>query len=179
MLKQVDLPAPFGPISARNSPSRDIEADVVYCMYPAECLGEIAHAQNAHASLPLRTNRLASAPTMPPGNASTRREDYEAKEPAPERRLAHDRVLQPRKDSCAHDRAAQRLDAAEQHHDHAVERARDPGEIGRDRAFGEREQRSGRAAERSRDGKADPMHALDVDADRLRPQGESRPARIA
>ena len=62
---------------------------------------------------------------------------------------------------------AQRLDAAEQHHHQPVDRAADMHGLGRDRALGEGEQPAGDAADAAGDREGEPVHALDVDADRL------------
>ena len=55
-----------------------------------------------------------------------------------------------------------------------MERA-DPGRLRRDRALGEGEQPAGDAADGTGNGKGEPVHALDVDADRLRAQRRVAP----
>ena len=77
MLKQVDLPAPFGPISASISPAASIEAHVVDRAHAAERLAQAAAPQQRRAASSLAPRAVAdrtarfSAPAMPSGNSST------------------------------------------------------------------------------------------------------------
>ncbi|MNV24001.1 hypothetical protein D3C71_1150440 [compost metagenome] len=78
--------------------------------------------------------------------------------------------MQPGEGDGAHYRARQRLDAAEQHHDEAIDRAAHMQRLGRDAAFGEREQRTTQARKQPCDHESRPLHALDVNADRIGPE---------
>ena len=72
MLKQVVLPAPFGPIMARNSASPDRKADLADRAHAAEGLGQTSGpASTLMARLTRLRQSAAKAPTMPCGNAST------------------------------------------------------------------------------------------------------------
>ena len=150
----------------------DIEADIVDCMHAAERLGELAHGEKAHARL-----RFAHKPV------GERAGDAAREMPAPGARItrprsARQKVVWRMTVSCSQVKIAaptigplnvwtppsstMTMPSSERE---TAER------IGRDRALGEREQRSGqRRRTFAGDGKADPMHALDVDADRLGPQ---------
>ena len=57
-----------------------------------------------------------------------------------------------------------------QHHDEPVDGAADRDGFGRDRALGEGEQAARHAADRAGNREGDPVHPLDVDADRFGPQ---------
>ena len=74
MLKQVVLPAPFGPISASSSPAAELEADVVDRLHAAEGLGQVAHLRAArHACillLALATGCFSEARQCPAGTAA-------------------------------------------------------------------------------------------------------------
>src|SRR5271165_5015589 len=50
----------------------DIEADIVERAHAAECLAQAAYREDAHAGFLRAGRHLPKAPTMPPGNASTR-----------------------------------------------------------------------------------------------------------
>ncbi len=65
-LKNVVLPAPFGPMIARSSPGRDVQGDVVDRDQAAERLGRAADFEQAHVAT-LR----CSMPSRPRGKNST------------------------------------------------------------------------------------------------------------
>ena len=68
-------------------------------------------------------------------------------------------------DDRADDRAGNRLDAAEQHHDQRIDRQRDAEAVRENAALEIGEQRAGKAGDGARDHEGGPLHALAVDAD--------------
>ena len=167
MLKQVDLPAPFGPIMARNSPCSTSKLTSLTARTPPKALDSERTVEHAHdAPLRLAPERREAA------DDALRERQHQQQDDAAEQRapifgLPHHGVLQRGEHRGADDRAGQRLDAAEQHHHQAVDRAADVDGLRRDRALGEGEQPAGDAADAAGNGKAEPVHALDVDADGL------------
>src|SRR5262245_30659137 len=60
----------IGPDQSQELTFADVEADILNGVHAAESLRQITDTEHAHAGF-LRGIRLLSAPTMPPGNAST------------------------------------------------------------------------------------------------------------
>ena len=124
---------------------------------------------------PRAPSRLLSAPTMPPGNTST-----SSRMTAPSR--PRQNVVWRMTLSCRTVNSAAPtigpvrvwMPPSSTMTMPSIEReTRDTS--GRDRALGEGEQAAGDAAEQAGDGEADPVHALDVDADRFRAQRRVAP----
>ncbi len=132
----------------------------------------LAQATTASSVMPHASARQArtNAPTSPEGNASTRTRMMPPSSACQYSVCCMTKSCSMAKTDGADDRTGQRLDAAEQHHDQAVDGAADADGFRRDRALGKGENAAGNAANRSGDGEGEPMHALDVDADRLRAQ---------
>ena len=181
MLKQVDLPAPFGPISASNSPAPTAKLTPSTACTPPKDLRQLWTEQDAHgaASVSRRTQLRDGA-----GNARRERQHQQQDDGAEHARqysvCAHDGVLQHGERRGADDRAGQRLQAAEQHHHQPVDRAADRDGLGRDRCPWRR-----RTAPPATPQKA-PAMAKPIQCTRLTSMpiasarsGESRPARIA
>ena len=75
--------------------------------------------------------------------------------------------MQPGEAHRAHHRAGQRLHAAQQHHHQAVDALAHVQALRRDAALGEGEQCPGHASHGARQHEGRPLHALDIDADRV------------
>ncbi len=76
MLKQVDLPAPFGPIMARNSPRPISNETSLTARTPPKALDterteSTVITFSSPSNVLVLPNRRAKAPAMPPGNTST------------------------------------------------------------------------------------------------------------
>ena len=181
MLKQVLLPAPLGPISAKSSPASTAkETSATACTPPnALCRPSTckhrAHALFAHEWA--SRQRIVSA-LRPPDQALREQQhdqqDHRAHHGAPELGAAGDLVAQPGEDRRAHHRAGQRLDAAQQHHDQPVGRLGDRDRRGRDAALGEGVDGAGQARQRAGQHEGRPLEAAHVDADRLGAQAANR-----
>ena len=174
MLKQVVLPAPFGPIMARNSPGATAKLTSLTARTPPKALDSERTSSTLMTCAPLLRQSAAKPPTMPLRERQHQQQDDGAQQRAPIFGLPHHRVLQGGEHRGADDRPGQRLDAAEQHHHQAVDGAADVDGLRRDRALGEGEQPAGHAADRAGNGEAEPMHALDVDADGFGAQRANR-----
>ena len=125
MLKQVDLPAPFGPIMARNSPCSTAKPTSLTARTPPKALDSERTVEHAHdAPLPLRQSDAKRADDAL-RERQHQQQDDDAEQRAPIFGLPHHGVLQRGEHRGADDRAGQRLDAAEQHHHQAVDRAAD------------------------------------------------------
>src|SRR5258706_11446413 len=172
ILKVVDLPAPFGPISASSSPAATSKLTPSTARLPPNDLPRSVTFNSAMGS----TFHHGAAPLVAlaheAGDAlrehQHQHEDDAAEQRAPVVGVARDCVLQPGERDGADDRAGERLQAAEQHHHEAVDRAADTDRIGRDAALRKRVQRTGQAGERRGDDECRPLQALHIDADRVR-----------
>ena len=178
MLKQVDLPAPFGPISARNSPC----ATAKLTSSTARTAPKLLHSEATASSL--MPVAAAARELDERADEPGRKSQHQHKNDAAEQRvpifgLLHDEILQHGEHRRADDRARQGLNAAEQHHDQPVDGAADADRFRRDRALGEGEDAAGDAAHSAGDGEAEPVHALDVDADGFGAQRRSRGRRAS
>ena len=131
MLKQVDLPAPFGPISASISPGCDGERDAGDRLHAAERLAQVRRRRERHAT------RLAPAPLRrageAPGKTSTSSDDRGAEHQRATGRSRAAACRAARVGERADERPGERLHAAEQHHESASTDLRD-AEIGREHA---------------------------------------------
>ncbi len=78
MLKQVVLPAPFGPISASSSPAATAKLTPRDRLDAAERLCEVLDREDRHHSGSLFSNQPRSAPAMPCGNSEHQHEDHDA-----------------------------------------------------------------------------------------------------
>src|SRR5882672_395086 len=138
MLKHVDLPAPFGPINASNSPRASSNVTPPTATTPPKALRRSRTASSAFMVPPSRcalspqggasafgaaVRRSCLPPPQPPkqGCQSARkalrerqhqREDHESEHGAPIVGGANDRVLHPCECRSADDRSRQRLHAA-------------------------------------------------------------------
>ena len=155
----------------------DLEADVVDRTHAAEGLGQRADLEHAHG----RTLRHSAAQAA--GDALRERQhqqqDDAAQQRAPIFGLPHHRVLQGGKHRRADDRPGQRLDAAEQHHHQAVDRAADADGLRRDRTLGKGEQSAGHAANAPAMAKPSQCTRLTSMPMASARSAESRPARMA
>ena len=189
MLKMVDLPAPFGPMSASSSPASQREASrpcaattppkrlVPGPRPPAGVMPRPSRAGRGDRAADAA--RAAKPPTMPRGNTSTIGDDRQAQQQPPVVGERHDEILD------AHGRRRRRPAARSPS---ACRRAApSPGSrptsgceisVGIDRALGEGEQPAGQARRRAGHGEG---RASDACARRCRSHrracGESRAAR--
>ena len=161
MLKQVVLPAPFGPISASISPAARSKLTSSTARMPPNAFDSRApraalarrrrgRGARAHDGTASRRKSRFSPPATPSGNDQHQRQHDDAEQRAPVVGLARDRVLQPGEERAADPRPRDRLHAAEQHHHEAVDRLADAERLGRDRALRECEQRAGEAGDACR-----------------------------
>ena len=79
------LAAPFGPISARNSPSAISKLTFFIACTPPNALERLTHAENAHAGL-LFAPTVGQRAHDAAGKCQHQSKDHQAKEPMPERR---------------------------------------------------------------------------------------------
>src|SRR5439155_1217298 len=161
MLKNVDLPAPFGPMSARISPRARSK------LTPST-------ARTPPNALRTPTTRSSGSGTTVADHAknSAREGQHEQDQDGAEHELPVLRV--PRRhrveelvDRRPHWRARRRLHAAEQHHHERLHRHRHRQKVGEHAALQERERAAGDAAEEPRDDERRPLVEPDVDPDRL------------
>src|SRR2546425_671150 len=161
MLKNVDLPAPFGPMSARISPRARSK------LTPST-------ARTPPNALRTSTTRSSGSGTTVSDHAknSAREGQHEQDQDGAEHELPVLRVPRRRRveelvDRRPHWRARRRLHAAEQHHHERLHRHRHRQEVGEHAALQERERAPGDAAEEPRDDERRPLVEPDVDPDRL------------
>ena len=182
MSKQVLLPAPFGPISARISPASQRERHAAHGVDAAIGFGQAFDRQQVACALIRRPRRLAStaipAAMLAPArdqhlqraDDALREGDDDQHDEAAEHELrqvglADQPDVERLVDDGADDRARDRLDAAEQHHHQRIDRERDAEIVGKDAALEIGEQRAGDARDRAGDDERRPLDALAVDAD--------------
>src|SRR5881628_2612490 len=161
MLKNVDLPAPFGPMSARISPRASSK------LTPST-------ARTPPNALQTPTTRSSGSGTTVSEHAEdpAREDQHEQDQDSAEHELPVLRVLRRDRveelvDRRAHGRARRRLHAAEQHHHEGLHRHRHRQEVREHAALEEHERAAGETAEEPRDDERQPLVEPDVDPDRL------------
>src|SRR5262245_27988396 len=111
MLKQVDFPAPLGPISARNSPSLTSKLTFSTACTPPKAFDKLRCGARSCGLSP-RRHPLAQRADDAAREHQHQQQDHGAEQAAPERGLAHDVILQNGENSGADDWAGQSLNAA-------------------------------------------------------------------
>ena len=170
MLKQVDLPAPFGPISARNSPSPTSKLTSSTARTPPKDFAQRTRPTSTLMAAPScrgRRSTCATAPTMPPGNAST---SSRMMPPSSARQNSVCRMTvscsTAKTDAPTIGPVSVWMPPSSTITRPSMERptAMVSGEI---EPLAKANSAAGDAADRARDREAEPVHALDVDADRF------------
>ena len=168
MLKQVDLPAPFGPIMREEfagAQSRSSTSSTA-CTPPKDLRQPVDRRARSSAASCARALREGAGDAL--RESEHQQQDDRAEQRAPVFGLPHHRVLQHGERGRADDRPVQRLDAAEQHHHEAVDRAADVHDVsGEIEPLAKANSAAGDAANAAGEREAEPVHALDVDADRF------------
>src|SRR4051794_31432423 len=134
MLKQVLLPAPFGPIRATTSPASTARSTPATAATPPKRLAMPSAARTGSKRLGLGRAPPEEA-GEPLGEGEDQEDDRQAEQEAPELE-AGERGLEQRVGRGANQRAARRLHAAEQHHHERVEGAADRGLVREHAALG-------------------------------------------
>ena len=181
MLKQVVLPAPFGPISASSRPASTAKLTPSTAFTPPNAFSSpsrlaghrLAHrAASASCASP---SPRALAPVQRAADEALRERQHEHDDRAAQHQPpvfgdgAHQPVLQPRKRERADDRPGHGLHAAEQHHQQRIDRLGDR-HVGREHAALEvGVEPAGDARRNRRDDERQPVDARHVEADGLRP----------
>ena len=129
--KNVVLPAPFGPMTARSSAGLDREADAVDGLQGAEVAPEPPRLEHRrlgtglprHPRSPPAAGRAGAAPARPAGR-STIRTNTDAGEDHPVLGIARQDLLDEDEHHRAHDGPDQRADAAHDYHHQSPARRR-------------------------------------------------------
>ena len=175
-LISVVLPAPFGPITACSSPGRTSSVTSSVTRRPPKFLREVLDAQD-RLSHGTSSAAARQTPSRPP-----RREHRDQHQQRPEDHLpvlgeARQPFLDQQEGGGADDRAVERADAAEDHHDEQFARAL-PRHVGRADELGRvGEQEAGEPADRAGDHVGDELVAVDLEADGRRCAAGSRARR--
>ena len=180
-LKQVVLPAPFGPISATSSPASTSNETSRTASHAVERLRRARRPRSTGVVMlaTVRVTRWTRAAD------AHRKREHDHEDRGAEHRVpvvgdARERVGEPGERGRADERAGERVEPAEQHHDERVDRARNRQRLRRDAALGERVESAGEPGERAgeRERRATAMRRTSMPSASAR-SGESRPARSA
>ena len=133
MLNSVVLPAPFGPITAKISPSATSKRHAVDRDEPAEALRHAGRQTEARSCLaaPVRGGARATArcrpaaPSRPPAGRCRRTPAWRRGSPAERMQELGHPLGQARQQECTEDRTEQRADAADDRREDQFDRARD------------------------------------------------------
>src|SRR5687767_12498947 len=163
-LKQVVLPAPFGPISATSSPADTANVASRTACTPSKDFArrwtDRTGANAASATAPPPQPRQCSAD--PEREKQHDREDQSAGGGSPIIGRACERVLHPGERRGADQRAGDRIQSAEEHHHQGIDRARDCKRLRRDAALRKRIQAAGEPGEATGDRKCAPLRRANV-----------------
>ena len=178
-VEQVVLPAPLGPIKARNSPLLSVKLTLsTACRAPK--LFDSRATESSFMAISAKAQRVAAKTA----DDAKWKGKYEKKNDAAQQRvpimgLPHDVVLQQREHRRADDWPRQGLHPAkEDHHQAMIDRPDVDGFRG-NRALSECENSTRHTAHGAGYGKAQPLHPFYIDADRFGAQWRLRPQRMA
>src|SRR3989475_550736 len=160
MLKNVVFPAPFGPMSARISPRGNSKETPSPARRPPSVWRPPPTPSTTPAPAPLRHDTEEPARTREP-----QRDQNPAEDELPVLRVPGDEGVERRVHGGAERGAAERLDAAEEHHHQRLDRHRHAEIVGEDAALEEREHRAGEAAEEPGDDERHPLMSSHVHTD--------------
>src|SRR5437879_3116226 len=164
MLKNVDLPAPFGPMSARISPRGRSKLTSSTARTPPKALRMPATRSSAGSA----TAALREDPEEAAGKRQHERDQDRAEDELPVLGVPGRRRVEDRVDRGAEWTSRDRLHAAEEHHDERLHRHRDGERVREDAPLEEDERPAREPAEEAGDDEGEPLVRADAHTDRLR-----------
>src|SRR5215470_3952484 len=165
MLKNVDLPAPLGPMSARISPRASANETPSTAWTPP-------NARRTSSTWRTAVGSVTGTRAERAENAARKREHEDDEDRAqhelPVLRVPRHHGVEELVDRRTERRAGQRVYAAEQHHHQRLDRHRHRERLRKDAAFEKHYDAAGEAAEHAGDDERQPMMCAHVDAHSLR-----------
>src|SRR6185437_7535318 len=166
-LNSVDLPAPFGPMTAAICPAATARSTSATARKPAKdllspCTSSTGAPPGPASQPPYACNETADDAA---GEDEKQHQQDDAEHERPVFRVGGDLVVEQNERSGADHGPPEMLHAAEDGHDHHFGRFRPVDEIGEDAAAGDAEERSGDAGEAAGDHEGGELVGAHVDAD--------------
>ena len=170
-LNSVVLPAPFGPINTRRSPTATSRVTFLSALHATKTDRDVSHGERIHGSPPRRRLRAARiSPTTPAGASEHDDRVQRAQDERPPRRIGADEVAEQNDDEGAEHRPDEGGSSAQDHHQHDFGRNDDARSLGADKPPVVSKEDPGEARKAGRQHKRDIFMKPDIVAERIHPR---------